>query len=531
VGGVELVTAPAIDFVAPAFQWVPERIGSYGDEAIDLAALAGRDLDPEQRLAVDAMLSYGPGGKWVALEEAIVESRQNGKTTNIVLPVALFDLFMLPPDRVVWTAHVFKTARDAFDDFVVCIETAPELSRRVKNISYGNGEEAIELHSGATLEFLARHKGGGRGLGGKRVVMDEGLFLSPLTMSSLLPVLSARPNPQIMYASSAGVATSEYLRGIRDRGRKGRDPSLIYLEWCSPEGGCAAGDDCDHALERDGCALDNEDNWRMANHSLDRRITREYVRSERRALAKTPLEFARERCGWWDAPAAKAAIIIPLDVWQEQLLPVEPQGAPAGFAVDMTPDRQWTSIGVFSDDCAEIELEDGRPVAGVVDLVEHRHGNKWLLESCKALWQTHRKPFAIDPKGPAASEIATLREAGIEVVEPGPADLASASADLHDGFVDDRTLFHTGRPELDAAMEGAIKRNIGDGFAYDRKKGAVISPLYAVTLAKWAASQAGAVSIFGGADLDLCDACGINPHEDPDGEHSYLCEQCRPGGE
>jgi hypothetical protein len=59
-----------------------------------------------------------PGGKWVALEEAIIESRQNGKTTNVVLPVVLFDLFMLPPDRIVWTAHLFKTARDAFDDFV-----------------------------------------------------------------------------------------------------------------------------------------------------------------------------------------------------------------------------------------------------------------------------------------------------------------------------------------------------------------------------------------------------------------------------
>lgn len=507
-------TAPTLDFVAPAYFWVPPRVGSYGDEAIDLAAVAGRDLDPEQKLVVDADLSYGPGGQWVALEEAIVESRQNGKTTNVVLPVVLFDLFMLPPDRIVWTAHLFKTARDAFDDFCVCIETTPELSRRVKKISYANGEEAIELHSGASLEFLARSKGGGRGLGGKRVVMDEALYLASLTMAALLPVLSARPNPQVMYASSAGVATSDHLRGLRDRGRAGGDPSLIYAEWCSPEGGCRDGDECDHTLDREGCALDDEDNWRGANHSLDRRISREYVRNERRALARTPLEFARERCGWWDKPAAKAELIIPLDIWTGQLLDATPEGQPAGFAIDMTPDRAWTSIGVFSDD--------------VVDLVEHRRGSDWLVEACEKLWDRHRVPFAVDPRGPAGNEIEALKNAGIEVLEPTTEQLVRACADFLDAVVDEQRLRHTGRPELDIAIEGAKKRNIGDGFAWDRKHGAVISPLYAVTLARWAATQAGGVQVYGFAELDRCDACGINPHEDPDGEHDYLCTQCRP---
>jgi hypothetical protein len=150
--------------------------------------------------------------------------------------------------------------------------------------------------------------------------------------------------------------------------------------------------------------------------------------------------------------------------------------------------------------------------------------------ACKTLWKKHRKPFAIDPKGPAGNVIPALREAGIDVVEPtgetcfDPAPTSTTASST-------TGLQHTARPELDAAVEGAKKRNIGDGFAWDRKKGAVISPLYAVTLAPWAALRAASVQVFGGDDLDKCDACGINPHDDPDGEHDHLCWQCRPDEE
>jgi hypothetical protein len=58
-----------------------------------------------------------PGGRWAALETCRIEPRQNGKTGGELLPVVLFDLFLMPPDKIVWTAHLFRTARDAFNDF------------------------------------------------------------------------------------------------------------------------------------------------------------------------------------------------------------------------------------------------------------------------------------------------------------------------------------------------------------------------------------------------------------------------------
>ena len=66
--------------IEPAHLWIPDRVGSYGDEAIDLATEAGKALDDEQKQAVDALLSYGPGGKWVALEAAIIEKQAYNET-------------------------------------------------------------------------------------------------------------------------------------------------------------------------------------------------------------------------------------------------------------------------------------------------------------------------------------------------------------------------------------------------------------------------------------------------------------------
>jgi hypothetical protein len=106
-------------------------------------------------------------------------------------------------------------------------------------------------------------------------------------------------------------------------------------------------------------------------------------------------------------------------------------------------------------------------------------------------------------------------------------DVVRACADFYDEIVDDKASAAHDHPALDAAVEGAKKRNVGDGCAWDRKQGAVISPLYAVTFARWAAARAGEVSVYGFGELELCDACGINPHEDPDGEHDYRCIQCR----
>ena len=59
------------------------------------------------------------------------------------------------------------------------------LRGQVKAIYRGNGDEAIELVTGSRLIFKTRTKGGGRGLSGSKVILDEGMFLQPMHMGSL----------------------------------------------------------------------------------------------------------------------------------------------------------------------------------------------------------------------------------------------------------------------------------------------------------------------------------------------------------
>lgn len=467
----------------PAHLSVPPRLGSYGDEAIDLARLAGRELDDEQALAVDAMLSYGPGGRWAAFESAIIEARQNGKTGGVLLPVVLFDLFLLPADRIVWTAHLFRTARDAFNDFDVMIASTPYLSRRVKKVSYANGEEAIELHSGAKLEFLARSKGGGRGLGGKRLVMDEALYLSAESMGALIPTLAARSmtgDPQINYGSSAGVLSSDHLRALRDRGRAGGDPSLVWIEFCAPGGwdnpGCQLGPECLHTVGIEGCALDDETLWPLGSPALGRRITYEYVRSERRALP--PAEFGRERMGWFDEPVGLGA--FPLEAWAEC---ADPKSAPPGrpvFGIDSSPGSRSAAI------LAALHRPDGLPH---VEVVAHGPGTDWVVARCVELKRHQPLDWVIDPGGPAGALLPDLLLAGIEPTQMTARDLGQACEAFSSAVVD-RNVRHLADPLLARAVAGASRRDIGDGlWAFSRRKSqADICPLVASAVALWGLS-------------------------------------------
>lgn len=472
--------------IEPAYLWIPPRVGSYGDEAVDLARLAGRELDDEQCLAVDAFLSYGPGGRWAALESAILESRQNGKTAAVLLPVTLFDLYLLPPDRIVWTAHQFRTARDAFEDFCVCIEFSSELSRRTKHISYSHGEEFIETTQGARLEFLARSQGGGRGLGGKRTVLDEALILSSTAIGSLIPTLSARPDPQINYGSSAPTSSPKgvHLHKLIQRGRPGGDPSLIYVEWRAPGSWsnppCERGRDCPHTVGTEGCALDDESLWPLANHSIGRTrsngtgITYEYVRAERRAMDADPIEFGRERLGWEEEPE-DATCVIDLERWARWYDPQSAATGPVCFSLDVHPELTSAAIGMT-----------GRRKDELLhwQVLEHRAGMSWAVGRAKELDEVENVGWVVDPDSPAGALIAPMEKAGLTVHTVSGRDKAQACTSILNA-ASDGSGRHCGEldPALTQAWRDAKTVDVGDGVRFTRKKSSGdITPLMVVTL-------------------------------------------------
>lgn len=209
--------------VDPAYSLYPEYVDTFGPEVADLNAAAGFPPDPEQELLLDALFAFGPDGKSVVYDLTVICSRQNLKT-GFLKQAAVGWLYVTEQRLVVWSAHEMPTTREAFRDLTELIESCPDLSKRLADgpshgITTANGREAIELRTGQRCIFKARTHSGGRGLSGNKVVLDEGFALQPSHMGSLVPALSAMPDPQLVIASSAGKVDSAVLRGFRDRGR------------------------------------------------------------------------------------------------------------------------------------------------------------------------------------------------------------------------------------------------------------------------------------------------------------------------
>lgn len=496
--------------VRPAHLWVPERRGSYVDEVRDVARLIGRPLDASQDIAVDALTSYGPRGAWLALETGLKIPRQNGKTAGIETPIVLTDLFVWDADRIAWTAHLFKTAREAFEDHVRLIQSTPEFDRRVARIRYANGEEGIELVSGARLDYLARSKGGGRGLGGKRVVVDEALFFGAEAAGALLPILAARENPQVNYLSSACKVESDQLRALTRRGRAGGDPSLIWVEWCAAgsfaDPGCAV-PRCLHFLGTPGCVLDDFELLVAANPALSAgRVSREFLEAMRRTLP--PTEFAREFLGW-DEESDEDVDTIPIEAWAarvDQGSRVAPGARPV-FAVDVSPNSRSAAIAVAG------RREDG---ARHVGLVEHRAGVSWVVPRLVDMI-ARRDPVAVilDGASPAAALLPSLHDEGLRVRsadDPGGLLVVTTATQMGAACVGllnavestDPVVWHRGDPIVTGAWAAAAKRDIGDGlWGLTRKRSdGDISPAVAVVLAHYGHA------VHGEADYDLMGSFG-----------------------
>lgn len=464
----------------PEHLWYPERAGSLGDEAVDLARMWGQELDPEQALAIDAIMSYDDDGSWSALEAAVIVCRQNGKTKGILLPIVMDHLFLGEPDIMIWTAHRMDAAEEAFVAIRDIIHNTSFLSKRTKKILEGNGEQSVTLMNGARLEFKARASGGGRGYSGKTVVLDEAYQLSAGSIGSLAPTLATRGGQaQILYGSSACHEDSAVLRDIVDRGRAGGDPSLAYVEWAPSFGWdtipCERGERCTHHRNILGCALDREEFWHQANPALGHgRIPITFLRNMRRAMA--PQEFGREFVGLHDIPDAGSLNPITAEMWDSW---ADPQSVGKGrpvFAVDASPGSRTASI------VAAMDGPDGVPH---LEVVEYGPGTEWVADRARQLQKTQNpSQWVLDPSGPAGALLPDLADAGLDVRELTVREMGQACQSLAKGG-----FRHTGDPILSTALECAARRDVGDGlWTWTRRKSGDICPLVAATEALWGLS-------------------------------------------
>jgi phage terminase large subunit-like protein len=179
----------------------------------------------------------------------------------------------------------------------------------------GRNAVALAAEAGLVLDPWQRFvlEAGLRRRGGKWAAFEvclivarqngKGAVLEALELAALL---SARPDPQVWYTSTAGGPGSIQLGRVRKRGFAGDDPSLAFMEWSADEHGY------DVASRAD---------WARANPGLHTgRISEEYIAKELAALG--PVAFARERLSVGDYPADGGAWeVISQDAWNAAAVP------------------------------------------------------------------------------------------------------------------------------------------------------------------------------------------------------------------
>lgn len=463
--------------VKPRVRSVPEYSFTSGVEAVELAESVGLTPDEWQRDAVFDILGEDDNGKWASFESAVIVPRQNGKGTIFEI-VQLADLFLFSSAQrdflAIHTAHEFKTAQEGFRRLLFWVENTDWLRKKVKRVSTAHGEEGIELLNGARQRFLARSNGSGRGFSCDRLGYDEAYHLPEETVAASLPALSARPNPSVIYASSAprGDQYGIVLRRVMRRGRQEpesrddpkppQDPNLCYIEFSA-----------DPKADLDDPAARLQAN---PGASSPRGVpSLEYMDKERAGMSE--VAFARERLGILDEN--EGASVVDLDVWDDLTeVGVQPFD-PVAFAIDVNPDSSWSSIAVSGS------AADGRLF---VSVVERRRGTGWVVDAIEDLVERW-KPTSVtlDAIGPAGSLLPAFAERGVEIDVVTMSQYGQACGAFK-AAVDERRIVHEGQPGLRASLESARKRPLGESglWGWHRRDTTDITPLVAVTLAAFA---------------------------------------------
>lgn len=493
----------------PRIEWVPPFASTVGDRAIEVAALAGLQLDEWQqgvlrkslgerpdwqcpecvyRSAPKVACPEHPGAQlvhpWAAPTVALVCPRQNGK--NAILEAReLAGLFLLGEKGIIHSAHEQATASEQFRRLVALIKAVPEFENLMAREIHGKGSEAIELVTGQRILFKTRTGGGARGFSIDLIIFDEAYELPEASVGAVVPTRSARPNAQTWYTSSA-VDQQKHHNGValaRQRARGiAKKPGIAYFEW-SIEG--------DNPARLDAEVLDDPRSWADANPSFNIRLSSEAIQGEHDGDMGRR-EFAVERLGVGDWPETdeNALRIISLAKWDNLVDAGSTAKDPVTFAFDVTPDRSAAAIAVAGD----------RPNGGIhVGIIDSGGGLGWVvpqLAELVAKW--HPYAVVLDAAGPAGSLVADLEKAlGRHLQRLRKKELTQVSARQHgEGFgmvldlIEHHELHHRGQPSLRAAIDGADKRPLGDAFAWSRKDSSVdISPLVAMTLAVWGNAQ------------------------------------------
>ena len=418
-------------------------------------------LDEWQEQVLEAGMGERSDGRWASKFVGVSAPRQNGKS-QIIVARALAGALLFGEKMIIISAHETDTAREIWKRLLDVIEGNPTLEARVTGrmdainrefIAFGHGQDR------QTIKLKARRASGARGFSADCLLLDEAQILGKQAWGSIVPTMSAMPNPQMwLFGTPPTESDDPFAFGRVRESAMAKKARHCWIEWAA-----AVDDD-----------INDPEVWAKANPAFGVRITHEACADDRAAMDDE--QFARERLGIWETRAASA--VFGVGAW-EACETKEPPGVAVG-ALALAASLDLTH-------CAVVAAAKGDRVH--VKPLHHAPGTGWVVERLVALQEQHGVDVVIDGRGPAAVLIPHLEQAGVRLRTATTQDVLDACAGIY-SLVQGGQLAHGAYPELDAAVAGAAKRGVGDRWAWGRKASATdISPLEAATLAAWGADR------------------------------------------
>jgi hypothetical protein len=484
-------TKPRI-FTPPLRKLTPET--SLGYACIEYAKeILRKKLYPWQEWAlIHALEIIGElGGEWKFRFRTILFliSRQNGKTVLSEV-IASFFLNVLQVDSIFGTSLSLDKAEEVWEAVVKDQEDIPSLSEELYRVRRTNGSKKLVLTGLRQYKVGAPTRRAGRGDSNDLVMLDEVREQRDWeTWAASVASTNAKPNGIVICFSNAGDPDSVVLRQLRDmaiaeiEGTQAVDfggevdaSTLGLFEWSAKEG--AATDDLEELAQANpamGYGYLTE-RALLANRKTfpEMKFRSECMCQQVETILPQPFPE-----GAWDAGVDLSSEI--------------PEEAELFFGIDMSQNRNWTSIAV-----AGIR-EDGNYH---IEVIERRIGTEWAIKWFAERQKKQTMNLAFQERGCPASGLAEqiCSMPNINRMAIGGGDLSAGWGRFWDGIAasepgslrEGKRIFHLPQPVIDTPAKTMQLRSLGGGVELpDRKKSPDDpSPLIACFVAFAAATQA-----------------------------------------
>lgn len=227
----------------PRLRRVLPYADTIGDVAVAAAPSMGYELVPWQSQLLLDMGAVDSRGKWVHPRVGISVQRQQGKSVDLIVWVAV--LASLAGYKVLWIDHNYSTTMEMLERFRKIfgrkpgdrVHGMPGWRDRLSDVCSQTGQEWMAFSSGGVIQFSTRTKSSRLGFSFDVVVYDEAQELRNEHTQVINPTTTsgAMHNLQLIYAGTPTRAGSpaETFRDLREQAWEGGEKAddLLWLEY------------------------------------------------------------------------------------------------------------------------------------------------------------------------------------------------------------------------------------------------------------------------------------------------------------